>query len=170
MFARALNHPLKVASTLAVLVVASAAWAADARLAVAPAIYEVDKVASRTHMALTYERGSIVVHVGGGPAGFPQVNLAYAGDIPKDDRERVVLADALHRTTGLRAVHGGVVVEHHKTTVATLRDAYVATLADLGFTYTGSPNGRTWHFVNGTERLRVNAMPFGQNVTVYIGR
>ena len=173
MSTRPLIRSLALVLALA-LVAGSAAWAADAVLVVEPAIYDVrlpTKVATRTHMALAYDGGRIEVHLGVADAGFPQVNLGFIGDeVPRDHRDAVMLAEAIRRSAKVHTQVGGVVIEHHQTSVADLRQVYVPALAALGFELDASSNDRLWFFVNGSDRLRVNAMPNGQHVVAYIGR
>ncbi len=150
------------------------ALAADVRLVVDPAVYDVGSSApapETANVALAFNGTGVEVHVLKGDGTLPAINLGFSGASPRiDPRDQVDLAEAIRRSPRIATVVGGVVIEHRKTTEAQVRNAYIAALGDLGFTLQSSSNGRTWLFTNGTTSVRVNLAPFGQNVTAYVGR
>jgi hypothetical protein len=150
------------------------ALAADARLIVDPAVYDVTAstaAPTTANVALAYNGTALEVHVVKSGGTLPAINLGFSGETPRiNPRDQVDLAEAIRRSPRLQTVVGGVVIQHRKTTEAQVRNAYIAALGDLGFTLHGSSNPRTWLFTNGTSSVRVNVAPFGENVTAYVGR
>jgi hypothetical protein len=151
------------------------AVAADAILAVDPGIYDVwapTEGPEYAGVALRFENGALQVQlIAEGEGSLPDAVLGFTGETPRlAPFDRVHLSAALGRSPQVRTVVGGVILEHHETSVSALRQAYAAALAELGFTLNSSSTRTRWDFVNGTAAIRVNVAPDGQNVTAYVGR
>jgi len=150
------------------------AMAADARLVVDPAIYDVTAstaAPTTANVALAFNGTALEVRVVRSGGTLPAINLGFSGETPRiNPGDQVDLAEAIRLSPRIQTMVGGVVIEHRKTTEARVRDAYIAALGELGFTLQGSAYGRTWLFTNGTTSVRVNVAPFGENVTAYVGR
>ena len=151
------------------------AMAADARLVVDPAVYDVrspTSAPSNANVRLAFNGTAFEVHVVKSGGNLPNINLGFSGETPRlNPRDQVDLAEAIRRSPRIQTMVGGVVIQHRKTSEARVRDAYMAALGDLGFTLQSAhSNGRTWTFTNGATSVRVNIAPFGENVTAYVGR
>ncbi len=164
-----------VALAALVLLVAPSAFAADARLQVDASIYDVrppTKAPTRAGVALAFDGGTLLVQlVASGKGTLPDVNLGFSGDTPRTRAlDRVNVNEAIQRSAKLQTMVGGVVIEHRNTSMATLRAAYAQALGELGFSVGAGSTLDRWHFVNGTDVVRVNAVSAGKNVIAYVGR
>ena len=160
---------------LALTPLAIASHTFDALLVVDPGIYDVKapvEVPDRAGVALAFDGAALHVSlVAAGNGSLPDANLGFEGEAPRvAPFDQVHLSAALDRSAKVQTVIGGVLLEHHETTVRSLRDAYVSALADLGFTLESDANGRSWHFTNGAAAIRVIVAPVGNNVQAYVGR
>ena len=164
-----------VALAALLLLVAPVAFAADARLQVDASIYDVrppTKAPTRAGVALAFDGGTLLVQlVASGKGTLPDVNLGFSGETPRTRAlDRVDLNAALQRSSKLQPMIGGVVIEHRNTSLATLRAAYAQAMGELGFSVGAGSTLNRWHFVNGTDVVRVNAVSEGKNVIAYVGR
>ncbi len=164
-----------IALAALMLLVAPVAFATDARLQVDASIYDVrppTKAPTRAGVALALDGGTLLVQlVASGKGTLPDVDLGFSGETPRTRAlDRVDLNAALQRSSKLQTMVGGVVIEHRNTSVATLRAAYAKAMGELGFTIAAGSTINRWHFVNGTDVVRVNAVPAGKNVIAYVGR
>jgi len=166
--------PFLVAIVALFVVITPLAFAADARLVVDAAVYDVSSSSAaptNANVRLAFDGTALVVHVVKSGGTLPAVNLGFSGETPRTHpRKEVDLAEAIRRSPRLQTMVGGVIIEHRNTTEARVRDAYVAALGDLGFSLSSGANGRTWLFSNGTTSVRINVAAQGKNVTAYVGR
>ena len=77
---------------------------------------------------------------------------------------------ALQRSSKLQPMVCGMVIEHRSTSLATLRAAYAQAMGELGVSVGAGSTLNRWHFVNGTDVVRVNAVSEGKNVIAFVGR
>lgn len=167
--------PLLVALVALFIALTPLAFAADARLVVDPAVYDVraDTAApTNANVRLAFNGSAFEVHVVKSGGNLPAINLGFSGATPRiDPHDQVDLAQAIRLSPRLQTMIGGVMIQHRNTTQARVMDAYVAALGELGFSLqSNGSNGRTWTFSNGTASVRVNVAPQGRHVAAYIGR
>lgn len=166
--------PFLIALVAALVVFTPLAFAADARLVVDPAVYDVRSptaAPTNANVRLAFNGTELEVHVVKSGGTLPAINLGFSGETPRTHpRDQVDLGQAIQRSPRLQTMVGGVIIEHRNTTEAKVRDAYVAALGELGFDLSSGSNGRTWMFSNGSTSLRINVATQGKNVTAYVGR
>jgi len=150
------------------------AFAANAVLVVDPAVFDYDKsrdCPEKAGVTLAFDGTTLQVHlVKDAVAPLPMVNVDFYGETPKGILDRVDVGAALQRVSLVDTMVGGVMMQHRETNLAELRGAYVEAMGNLGFTLQASSSITCWHFSNGVTQLRVNAVPAGTHVNVYVGR
>ncbi len=168
------TRPFAVLAAL-MLVATPLAFAADARLVVDPAIYDVelpDEGPERAGITLAFNGSFLEVHViESGAGNLPDVNLGFTGETPRTRPfSQVDLSAVVERSPKLQTWIGGVILEHRNTNVLAVKSAYASALADLGFTLSDASTRTRWQFTNGVESMHVNVVPEGKNVITYVGR
>lgn len=161
--------------TVVALALGAVAFAADAVLVIDPALFRYDadtcECPSKAGVALAFDGTTLEVHVvKDAVAPLPMVTLDFYGETPETVLDRVDVQVAMQRVTMLDTMVGGVMMQHRETNLAALRGAYLEAMGEIGFSLQPTSSSTCWHFSNGLTQVRVNAMPAGKHVNVYVGR
>ncbi len=171
---RTLTNSMRWIAAL-LLAFGAVAFAANAVLVVDPAVFDYDadtcECPNKAGVTLAFDGTTLQVHlVKDAVAPLPMVNVDFYGETPKGVFDRVDVSAALQRVSLVDTMVGGVMMQHRETNLGGLRGAYVEVMGNLGFTMEATSSTTCWHFSNGVTQLRVNAVPAGKHVNVYVGR